>query len=168
MASVRALRILVPAAVFIYLAFARTRGITESFWLAGDQIRDWEIALKPWRELPLTGTPSSVGGSTLGPVFYWTLWTIRHVVGAWTDNLPHAGGIGLSIIQSAADVALLAGLWQATSLGLALALTLLVATAPQDMALTATIWNPPLAVALVKVSIAMALLGESRCLLVWT
>lgn len=164
----RALRVLVPAGVFIYLAFARTRDITESFWLAGDQIRDWNIALKSWCELPLTGTPSSVGGSTLGPVFYWTLWSIRHVIGPWTENLPHAGGIGLSIIQSAADVALLAALWRATSLTFALAITLCVATAPQDMALTATIWNPPLAVALVKVSIAAALLGESRRSLGWT
>jgi len=152
-------------ALFAALVLARTWGIAESFWLAGDQIRDWEIALRSFGELPLTGPPSSVGGTTAGPVYYWTLWGIRHVIGAWTGNLPHAGGIGLSLMQSAADVVLLFALWRRWSFPLALAVTLLIATAPQDMALTATIWNPPLAVALVKIAIAITLVaGERRSL----
>jgi hypothetical protein len=107
------------------------------------------------------GGPSSVGGTKLGPAFVWILWAVRHAVGTWTDNLPHAGGIGLSIIQSAADAVLLVAIWKRfASLPLALAVTLLVATAPYDMALTATIWNPPLAVALVKMTIALVLLGD--------
>ena len=136
--------------------------------MTGDQIRDWDIALRSWRELPLTGPPSSVGGTTLGPIYYWTLWSIRHVIGAWTDNLPHTGGFGLSVIQSAADVIFLLALWCRTSFPLALAVTLLIATAPQDMALTATIWNPPLAVALVKIAIAMTLVAAERRSLTWT
>jgi hypothetical protein len=166
--STLAYRVVCAVALFSGLVFARTRGIDESFWLAGDQIRDWEIALRSWRELPLTGPPSSVGGTTLGPIYYWTLWSIRHVIGAWTDHLPHAGGIGLSVIQSAADVIVLLALWRRASLSLALAVTLLIATAPQDMALTATIWNPPLAVALVKIAIAMTLVAAERRSLTWT
>jgi hypothetical protein len=143
------------------LIVLRTWNISETFWLLGDQIRDWKIALRPWRDLPLGGVPSSIGGTTLGPAFVWTLWGIRHLIGPWTDNLPHAGGIGLSIIQSAADGILLLAIWKRfASLPLALAVTLFIATAPFDMSLSATIWNPPLAVALVKATIAIVLLGD--------
>lgn len=161
-------RIGVALAVFVYLAILRTRHISETFWMLGDQILYWRMALGPWRDLPLGGGPSSVGGTTLGPAFVWILWAVRHAVGPWTDNLPHAGGIGLSIIQSAADAVLLVAIWKRfASLALALAVTLLVATAPYDMALTATIWNPPLAVALVKMTIALVLLGDRDASVWW-
>lgn len=149
--------------LFLYLSFVRTRGISQTFWLLGDQILYWRIALGPWQELPIGGGPSSVGGTTLGPVFVWTMWVIRHVVGPWTQNLPHAGGIGLAIIQSAADAFVFAAIWRRfDSFPLALAVTLVVATAPYDMALTATIWNPPLAVAFVKFTLALVFFGGGR------
>src|SRR5262245_34765850 len=121
------------------------------------------MALGPFRELPLAG-PSSVGGTTLGPAFVWTVWAIRHLVGPFTDNLPHAGGIGIAVLQSAADVCLLIALWRKTGSGaFALAVTLLIATSPLDLALSATIWNPPEAVALIKLTTALVMLeGESR------
>jgi hypothetical protein len=144
--------------LFTYLVFARTRHISETFWLLGDQVRDWSIALGSWRELPFTGTPSTGGGASLGPVFYWLLWVIRLVVGPWTENLPHAGGIGLSIVHSVADIILFVAIARRLqSTWLSLAIVLLAATAPYDMALTATIWNPPLAVALVKLATAVVL-----------
>src|SRR5690349_2105952 len=90
----------VAALVFAFTVFLRTRHITETFELLGDQVLYWNIALRPWRDLPLGGGPSSVGGTTIGPAFIWTMWGIRHVVGPWTSYLPHAGGIGLSVIQS--------------------------------------------------------------------
>jgi hypothetical protein len=161
-------RIIVPLVVFLYLAILRTRNITETFSMLGDQILYWRIALRPWRDLPLGGGPSSVGGTTLGPAFMWTMWVIRHVVGPWTQNLPHAGGIGLSLIQAAADVLLLSAVWKRFgSLALALAVTLAVATAPEEMSLSATIWNPPLALAFVKITIALVLLGDRRNRSVW-
>ena len=93
------------------------------------------------------------------------MWGIRNVVGPWAGNLPHAGGIGLSIIQSAADAALVVAIWNRFgSLALALAITLLIATAPEDMSLSASIWNPPLAVAFVKMSIAFSLVDEVQSL----
>jgi hypothetical protein len=156
-------RAVTAAIVFAYLVFARTRHITETFVLLGDQILYWTMALGPFRELPLAG-PSSVGGTTLGPAFVWTVWAIRHLVGPFTDNLPHAGGIGIAILQSAADACLLIALWRRTaSAAFALAVTLLVATSPLDLALSATIWNPPVSVALIKLTIALVMLeGESR------
>ena len=160
-----AARIAAPAVVFAYLTFIRTRGISQTFWLLGDQILYWRIALGSWRDIPIGGGFSSVGGTTLGPVFFWTLWAIRHLVGPWTQNLPHAGGIGLGIIQSAADACLFAAIWKRfESPLLALAVTLVVATAPYDMALTATIWNPPLSVALVKLSLAAVLFDTAGSL----
>jgi hypothetical protein len=146
--------------LFVSTVLLRTWNIAETFELLGDQVLYWNIALRPWHDLPTGGGPSSVGGTTIGPAFIWTIWGIRHVVGPWTGNLPHAGGIGLSIIQSAADVALLIAIWKRFgSLALALAVTLFVATAPEDMSLSASIWNPPLAVAFIKVSIACILAG---------
>jgi hypothetical protein len=150
----------VLALVFVYLILIRTRGIADNFWLLGDQIRDWSVALGPWHDLPLSGVPSVAGGTTLGPVYYWTMWVIRHVFGPWTDMLPHAGGIGLSTVQSTADVLLLAALWKKTHSGwLAFAVAVLVATEPFDMSLTAAMWNPELAVALVKVTMALVLIA---------
>jgi hypothetical protein len=151
-------RIAAAVVLFGYLTFIRTRGISQTFWLLGDQILYWRIALGSWHDLPTGGGFSSVGGTTLGPVFFWTLWAIRHLVGPWTENLPHAGGIGLGIIQSAADACVFTAIWKRFSSPLlALAVTLVVATAPYDMALTATIWNPPLSVAFVKLSLAVVL-----------
>src|SRR5437762_377495 len=162
-------RVIVPLVVFAYLAILRTWNITETFGMLGDQILYWRIALRPWRDLPLGGGPSSVGGTTLGPAFMWTMWVIRQVVGPWTRNLPHAGGIGLSLIQSAADVLLLAAVWKRFgSLALALAVTLAVATAPLEMSLSATIWNPPLALAFVKMTMALVLLGDREKSLWWS
>ena len=159
----RIIRIALPSVVFVILTVVRVQGISEKFWLLGDQIRDWTIALGSWRDLPLSGTPSTAGGRSLGPVYYWMLWLIRHALGPWLDNLPHAGGIGLCLVQSAADAFLLTALWRRTdSLPFALGTVLLAATSPFDMALTATIWNPPLAVALVKVTMAIMLLGQDR------
>jgi hypothetical protein len=163
------LLVAVPLIVFLYVTFIRTRGISQTFLLLGDQILYWRIALGSWRELPIGGGPSSVGGTTIGPVFCWVLWAIRHIVGPWAQNLPHAGGIGLSVIQSAGDAFLLAAIWKRfDSLALALAVALFVATEPFDMALSASIWNPPLAVALVKITIALALFSESGGPIWWS
>src|SRR5262249_59699087 len=134
-----------------------------------DQILYWRMALGSWRDLPIGGGPSSVGGTTLGPIFLWLLWGIRQIVGPWTYNLPHAGGIGLGILQSIADTVLLCAAWKRlASFPLALAVTLVIASAPYDMALTATIWNPPLAVALVKLTPACVLLRAGRYSLTWS
>ena len=161
-------RALVSLVVFTYLLAARTWNITEIFELLGDQVLYWNLALRPWYEQPLGGGPSSVGGTTIGPAFIWTMWGIRNLVGPWTGNLPHAGGIGLSIIQSAADAVLVVAIWNRFgSLALALAVTLLIATAPEDMSLSASIWNPPLAVAFVKMSIASVLFATAGKSLWW-
>jgi hypothetical protein len=161
-------RIVVALTLFLYLTFLRTRHISETFWLLGDQILYWRMALGPWDELPLGGGPSSVGGTTLGPAFVWTMWGIRHLVGPWVDYLPHAGGIGLSVIQSLADACLFIAIWKRfASPALAIGVTLLVASAPYDMALTATIWNPPLAVAFIKIAIAFVLLGNQDQSIWW-
>ena len=154
--------------VFLYLATVRTWGVSDTFWLLGDQIRDWRFALLPFDQLPLTGAPSSVGGVGLGPIYYWTLWACRLVIGPWVNNLPHAGGIGLSLIQSLADCVLLVAIWRRSGSGVtAVALTLLLATSPLDMALSATIWNPILSVALVKLTLALLLLAPKRPSLGW-
>jgi hypothetical protein len=91
------------------------------------------------------------------------MWAVRVVIGPFTENLPHAGGIGLSLIQSIADIVLFAALRRKSgSTLLALDVVLLTASSPFDLSLTATIWNPPLAVAFVKLSIACVLLGGER------
>ena len=137
----------------------RIRGVDRHFWMLGDQIRDWELALGPFSDLPLVGPATHVGGYTIGPAFYWILWLIRLTFGPWFDNLPHAGGIGQAALQSAADSLLLYAIWQrARSVWIALATTILLVTAAYDLCLSALVWNPMMGAALVKIATALILL----------
>src|SRR6267378_2987576 len=102
------------ALTFVCILVIRVWGISTRFWLLGDQIRDWSIALGSFTELPLVGPPTHVGGYTIGPAFYWILWVLRVLFGPWFDNLPHAGGIGQAALQSAADALLLVAIWRRT------------------------------------------------------
>ncbi len=149
-----------PVGLFIYTLTIRIWGITRHFWMHYDQIRDWRIALGPFTDLPLVGPVTHLGGFPPGPAFYWVLWLIRVTFGPWFDYLPHAGGIGQAVLHSGADVLLFCGiLRRTTSAPLALAVVLLVASAPYDLALSGTIWNPMMAVSFAKIASAMVLLG---------
>ena len=150
-------RIALAAAFFVYVLFIRTYDITSTFLMLGDQIRDWTVALGSWRDLPLTGPPSVAGGRTLGPIYYWLLWLGRVLIGPFTDNLPHAGGIIVSLLQTTADTWLLWVFMTRLPITLALATSLLVATAPFDLGLSAVVWNPPVAAALAKMAMALVL-----------
>ena len=128
-----------------------------------DQIRDWGIALGPFTDLPLVGPPTHFRGFTIGPAFYWILWGIRITVGPWFDNLPHAGGIGQAILQSAADALLLAAVWTRTrSLSIALLTVVLLATSAYDLALAPLVWNPVMGSILAKAATALILLDWHR------
>ena len=155
-----AARLSIPLLTFALTLFLRVRGISRHFAMLGDQIRDWGIALGPFSDLPLVGPATHVGGYTIGPAFYWILWAIRVTVGPWFSNLPHAGGIGQAIVQSAADALLLVAIWRRTgSVWIALAAVILIATAPHDLALAALVWNPMMGSALAKIATALVLLG---------
>ncbi len=150
-------RVAVAAAFFAYVVLIRTHDLANSFLMLGEQARDWTIALGGWRELPLMGAPSNSGGRGLGPAYYWILWLGRHVVGPFTHNLPHAGGITVALLQSVADTWLLVVLSRRVPLTLALAMCLFIASAPFDISISGVIWNPPVAAALVKMATALAL-----------
>jgi hypothetical protein len=154
--------IALAAIFFLYVLLIRIYDVADTFLMLGEQTRDWTIALGGLTELPLTGAPSTGGGRGFGPAYYWILWLGRHLVGPFTDNLPHAGGITVALLQSIADTWLLVALWRRVHLALALAMALLVASAPFDVAISSVIWNPPIAAALVKMATAMALmLGDT-------
>ena len=153
-------RIGIPLLTFGLTLALRVHGISRHFWMLGDQIRDWRIALGPFSELPLVGPATHVGGYTIGPAFYWILWAIRVIVGPWFDNLPHGGGIGQAMAQSAADALLLVAVWRRTgSVWIALAAVILVATSAYDLSLAALVWNPMMGGALAKIATALVLLG---------
>jgi len=159
----RRLEYLAAAGLFLFAFAIRVRGIESHFWLLGDQIRDWGIALRPFHELPLVGPATHVGGYTIGPAYYWIMWAIRITVGPWFDNLPHAGGYGQAAIESGADVLLLAALARRLdSPGVAFAAMLMIVTAPFDVALSAIDWTCPIASALGKAAIALILLDWHR------
>jgi hypothetical protein len=159
----RALRPAAFAGIFAFTLLVRVRGISTHFWLLGDQIRDWSIALRSFTELPLVGPATHVGGYTIGPAFYWILWAIRVTVGPWFDNLPHAGGIGQAMLQSGADTLLLAAVWHRTrSIWLALATVVILATAPYDLCLAPLVWNPVVGSTLAKAATALVLLDWPR------
>lgn len=156
----RLTRIGVPAAAFLGLTLLRTHDITRTFWMFGDQIRYWESALLPLSQQPLGGIEAHVGVSTLGPTYYWLVWLSRVTLEPCFDNLPHAGAIAQVVLHSAIDALLLLALWTKTrSVWLALAATLFISTAPYDLALSATLWNPSLASAAVKGATALVLIG---------
>ncbi|HVC21422.1 MAG TPA: hypothetical protein VNE16_15220 [Vicinamibacterales bacterium] len=151
------------AAVFAATFAIRVHGISHHFWLLGDQIRDWGIALRPFRDLPLVGPPTHVGGYTIGPAFYWILWLLRVVFGPWFHDLPHAGGIGQAALQSGADVLLLVAIRKRTgSTWLALAAIVILATAPFALSLAAVIWNPIVGSILAETATALVLLDWPR------
>jgi hypothetical protein len=156
-------RFLKPAVLALTFASTlaiRIQGIERHFWLLGDQIRDWSIALGPLTRLPLVGPPTHIGGYTIGPAFYWIIWLIRVIFGPWFQNLPHAGGIGQAVLQSAADTLLLYAVWQRTqSVWVGLTTVVLVATAGYDLCLSALVWNPMVGTALAKIATALVLLG---------
>jgi hypothetical protein len=152
-------RVAIFALTFACTLAIRVRDIDRHFWLLGDQIRDWSIALGSLSKLPLVGPPTHVQGYTIGPAFYWILWTIRVTVGPWFQNLPHAGGIGQAILQSAADTLLVAAVWRRTgSAWIALTTIVLLATASYDLCLSALVWNPMMGSALAKMATALVLL----------
>lgn len=155
-------RIAIAAAFFLYVLLIRTYDLANSFLMIGEQIRDWRIALGSWTELPLTGAPSTAGGRGFGPVYYWLLWIGRQVVGPFTQNFPHGGGIWIALLQSVADTWLLLVLSRRVHMLLALATCLLIASGPFDISISGVIWNPPVSAALVKMATALALsLGSS-------
>jgi hypothetical protein len=156
-------RVATVALVVVATIALRIRGVSHHFWLMGDQVRDWAIALGPFASLPLVGPPTHVHGYSVGPAFYWILWTLRVVTGPFFHNLPHGGGIGQAALQSSADALLLVGLWRrTTSLFTALVVVTLLATAPFDLALAAVVWNPVVGSILAKGAIALVLLDWHR------
>lgn len=150
-------RVALAVAFFAYVLLIRTYDLANSFLMIGEQIRDWRIALGSWSDLPLTGAPSTAGGRGFGPVYYWLLWIGRVVVGPFTQNFPHGGGIWVALLQSAADTWLLLALARRVPFALALAMCLVIASAPFDISISGVIWNPPVSAALVKAATAMAL-----------
>jgi hypothetical protein len=141
----------------------RVWNIHRHFWMLGDQIRDWQIALGPFGDLPLVGPATHVGGYTIGPAFYWIIWAIRVTFGPWFDNLPHAGGIGQAALQAAADALLLVALWRRfESPWAAAAAVILIATAAFDLCLAPLVWNPVVGSTLAKAAIALVLLDYHR------
>ncbi len=129
----------IALAFFVYVFWIRVHDISSTFLMLGEQTRDWTIALGGLTDLPLTGAPSTAGGRGFGPAYYWLLWIGRVTIGPFLDNLPHAGGITVALLQSIADT------W------------LLIASAPFDIAISSVIWNPPVSAALIKMATASAL-----------
>jgi hypothetical protein len=154
-------RVTVQTLAFVLSLTIRVWSITKNYGLFGDQIRDWTIALGSLADLPFVGPSSPSGGRSLGPAFYWVLWAIRGTLGPWFENLPHAGGLGQAIFQSAGDSLLLAGIWRRTgSASLAVAATVLVAA--YDLQLPAMAWSPSTAVAFAKLATGFVLLGWTQ------
>jgi hypothetical protein len=156
--NARNARTALASALFFYVLWMRTYDVSSTFLMLGEQTRDWMVALGSITDLPLTGAPSTAGGRGLGPVYYWLLWTGRVAIGPFMDNLPHAGGVIVALLQSIADVFLFIALSRRVHWAFALAMCLLVASAPFDIAISQLIWNPPVSAALVKSAMAMALL----------
>jgi hypothetical protein len=148
----------IAVALFAYVLWMRTYDVATTFLMLGEQTRDWAVALGGITDLPLLGAPSTAGGRGLGPAYYWVLWLGRVTIGPFMDNLPHAGGITVALLQSIADAWLFLALARRVHWIAALAMCLLTASAPFDIALSSLIWNPPVAAAFIKMATASALM----------
>ncbi|MEO7133018.1 MAG: hypothetical protein ABI024_02250, partial [Vicinamibacterales bacterium] len=147
----------IAVAFFVYVFWIRVHDVASTFLMLGEQTRDWTIALGGLTDLPLAGAPSTAGGRGFGPAYYWLLWLGRVTIGPFLDNVPHAGGITVALLQSIADTWLLLALSRRVDWGLALSMCLLIASAPFDIAISSVIWNPPVSAALIKMATASAL-----------
>ena len=154
---------LVVSAIFLL----RVHDIGQHFWMLGDQIRDWAIALGPFSSLPLVGPPTHVHGYTIGPAFYWILWGIRVLFGPFFSNLPHGGGsIGQAFLESYRRWLLCSRHRRRSARfasRLAVATVVLLATALLDLKRwQAVIWNPIVGSTLARVAMALVLLDWPR------
>ena len=154
----KTLHAVIGAAFFSYVLLIRTFDVSTTFLMLGEQARDWTIALGGLTDLPLVGAPSTAGGRGFGPAYYYLLWLGRVTLGPFMDNLPHAGGITVALLQSIGDVWLFIALSRRMPWTLALATCLLIASGPFDIAISSVIWNPPVAAALIKMATASALM----------
>jgi hypothetical protein len=154
----RSARFALASALFVYVLWIRTYDVASTFLMLGEQTRDWTVALGGITDLPLLGAPSTAGGRGLGPAYYWVLWLGRVTIGSFMDNLPHAGGVTVALLQSIADVFLFMALSRRVPWAFALATCLLIASAPFDIAISQIIWNPPVAAAFIKMATASALM----------
>ena len=151
-------RIALAAILFLYVLMMRTYDVASTFLMLGEQTRDWTVALGGITGLPLLGAPSTSGGRGLGPAYYWVLWLGRVTIGSFMDNLPHAGGVTVALLQSIGDVFLFMALSRRVHWSFALATCLAIASAPFDIAISQIIWNPPVAAAFIKIATGMALM----------
>lgn len=159
----RTLMIGLPLFVVVYAFVFRTYDISQHFWFQGDQQRDWSLVQEDFLSLPIIGTPIATGGVSFGPIFYWILWGFRQVLVPVFGNLPHVGAIGLVIFRVMADGVLVFALLRRQLPIMAVAgFMLLLTSSPFEGALSATIWNPVLAVTLANISIAVLLLSPQR------
>ena len=154
----RRLASVIAVGFFLYVLWMRTYDVASTFLMLGEQTRDWAVALSSITDLPLLGAPSTAGGRGLGPAYYWVLWLGRVTIGSYMDNLPHAGGVTVALLQSIADVWLFLALSRRVHWAFALPICLLIASAPFDIAISQVIWNPPVAAAFIKMATGMALM----------
>lgn len=148
----------IAGALFVYVLWMRTYDVASTFLMLGEQTRDWTVALGGITDLPLLGAPSTTGGRGLGPAYYWVLWLGRVTIGSFMDNLPHAGGVTVALLQSIGDVFLFMALSRRVHWSFALATCLVIASAPFDIAISQIIWNPPVAAAFIKIATGLALM----------
>jgi hypothetical protein len=142
-------------AVGVYLFAFRIYDVENSFALLGEQVRDWSVAQRSLDNLPWIGPRSVTSGLDIGPFYYRFLWLARVLVGPFADNLPHAGAWAISALQSLGDVVLFIALSRVLENGwLAAAIVITGGSATLDAHLSSTIWNPPIAVAFVKLASA--------------
>jgi hypothetical protein len=146
------------AALAVGTMWLRTSNVSQDMWLLADQVRDWRVALLPWRELPGHGPPSIAGGYSFGPIFYWTLWTYARVGRAFADSLPHTAVVVQAVVSGLIDLVLCAAIYRRLgSWSVAIGVLLWQVSAPTDLVVARTLWNPNQALDFGKLAIALVL-----------
>ncbi|BBH51764.1 hypothetical protein [Fluviispira sanaruensis] len=146
---------LLTLAIFIFTYIYIIYDINNSYWMLGDQTRDWRIASS--NQIHLVGTPIITGGYSFGPFFYWVLQFIYHNIGPFFNYLPHTAVYGLTFFNAIANAILFYIMAKKyfPSIILIFSLILFYITSPLVASLASTSWNPNLSAAFVNLSLAL-------------
>jgi hypothetical protein len=140
-----------------YVMFFRIHDVDQSFAMLSEQIRDWSMAQRAWSDLPIGGPRSLNSGVDIGPAYYWFLWAARAVMSPVWGDFPHTGALAIALLQTLADFVLFLAIWRRLGWILAAVVVLAAGSSPYDAGLSASVWNPPVAVAFSKFALGAVL-----------
>jgi hypothetical protein len=136
----------------------RTRGLSDYFFLMGDQIGTGRSRSVHSRTCRSSAPRATSGGNSFGPVYYWVLWASRVTIGPLVGQSAPCGRNRVGRRTVVRDAVLCTGIRRASgSWVFAVATVLAIASCPFESRALLRHLNPVLAVTFVKIGIGLLL-----------